>query len=251
MITLGQATRIYAEMSWMRLRRGKMVWLCLALLALPVVIAGVLAAAGQWGRGLFDSLLEIQFRFLIPFLPALLASSAVAEEIEERTFTFLFARPAPRPSLVLGKYLAIAVPLAAATALSVALSFAISMARFPSDASALVPHLLRAEAAALLGVLAFTALAIVIGAIFTRHPFVAVIGYLLIVEAGIGSLPILLNLIAVSWHLRNLAELPLPEIAFLTVQVPIWISALVPAVLGALCLGGAALSVKNAEYGGR
>ena len=109
MITLGQATRIYAEMSWMRHRRGKMESLCLALLALPVVIAGGLAAAGQWGRGLFDSLLEIQFRFLIPFLPALLASSAVAEEIEERTFTFLFARPAPRSSLVLGKYLAIAV----------------------------------------------------------------------------------------------------------------------------------------------
>jgi len=248
MITLSEASSVYAGMTWTRLRRGKLLWVCGALLALPVLGAMVLSAAGHFGRGLFDNLIEIHFRFLIPFVPALLASPCVAEEIESRTFTFVFARPAPRPALVIGKYFAVCVPAVLATLASIALVWLISMIRFPSDYADTAMHLTRVEVAAALGVLAFASLASMLGSWFTKHPFVATSVYLLIVEAGLGSTPIVLNLFAISWHLRNLADLPLPEVAFMVLHVPAWGSAIVPFVWMGLGLGLASLSVTGAEY---
>ena len=251
MIGLWEASRIYAGLTWTRLKRGRLLWLSAVLLAIPVVAAGGLVAAGHWGRGLFDELLEVHFRFLVPFVPALLASPGVAEEIENKTFTFVFARPAPRPALVLGKYLVVVVPVALGVALSIGLTWLISMMRFVGDMPVTAPHLLRAELAGILGVVAFTALASMLGALFTRHPFVAVMGYLLIVEAGLGSAPIALNLLAVSWHVRNLAELPIPEVEFMAFHLPAWGSALAVTFVGGLGVGLASLSVNGADYHGR
>ena len=73
------------------------------------------------------------------------------------------------------------------------------------------PHLLRVELAAVARLCAYGALAAAIGTLFSRHPFVAVLVYFMLIEAGLGSAPIVLNLITVRWHLRNLAELPLPD----------------------------------------
>jgi ABC-type transport system involved in multi-copper enzyme maturation permease subunit len=247
-IGLTAASGVYAGMTWTRLKRGRLLWVCGGLLALPILGAALLVAAGHFGRGLFDELLEIYFRFLIPFVPALLASPLIAEEIESRTFTFVFARPAPRPALVFGKYVAIIVPAALATMASIALMWVISMVRFPQDYGDTWTHLLRVEAAAAIGVIVFAALAVALGSLFTRHPFVAVMGYLLLIEAGLGSAPIVLNLLAQSWHLRNLADLPVPDVSFLALHVPAWVSALISLAVASLCLGGAALSISGAEY---
>ena len=65
----------------------------------------------------------------------------------------------------------------------------------------------------MLAVVVFCALSSAIGCLFTRHPFAATCGYLLLVEAGLASAPIVLNLASMSWHLRNMAELPMPEAA--------------------------------------
>lgn len=251
MITLGESSKIYAGMTWTRMIRGKLVWVSAILLALPILGAVGLVAGGHWGRGLFDNLLEIYFRFLVPFVPALLASPVVAEEIESRTFTFVFARPAPRSALVLGKFVAVVTPVALATTASIAITWLICMLRFPGDMAENVPHLGRALAAGLLGVCTFAALASALGSMFTRHPFVAVMGYLLMIEAGLGSAPIVLNLLAVTWHLRNVADLPLAEVAFMAVHVPPWASAAVAVFVAALGLGGAALAVSGAEYHGK
>src|SRR5438445_10887007 len=94
-MTMSSGAKIYARMTWLRLRRGRVMWAGALLLALPIVYVAALALAGHWGRGLFDDVSELYFRFLVPFVPALMASGAVAEEIENKTFTFVFARPAP------------------------------------------------------------------------------------------------------------------------------------------------------------
>jgi ABC-type transport system involved in multi-copper enzyme maturation permease subunit len=251
MIGLGSASGIYAGLTWKRLKRGRLLWVCAALLALPVIGAGALVAAGHWGRGLFDEVLEMYFRFLVPFVPALLASPVIAEEIESKTYTFVFARPAPRAALVLGKFVAVVTPVALTTVASIALVWLLAMIRFPGDMAENLPHLAQAELAAVLGTVAFAALASALGSLFTRHPFAAVVGYLLLIEAGLGSAPIVLNLLAMSWHLRNLADLPLAEVSFMVLHVPGWVSAaLVLAVSGA-CLGGAAMAVSGGEYNGR
>jgi ABC-type transport system involved in multi-copper enzyme maturation permease subunit len=218
-------------------------------LALPVLGAGALALAGHRGPGLFDELMEVYFRFLVPFVPVLLASPIVAEEIESRTFTFVFARPAPRSALVLGKYFAVVTPVLAAQTVAVTLLYFIALARFPGDIGPNLPHLAATLVSVALGTLVYAALSLALGSAFTKHPFVAVVLYLLCVEAGLGSAPIVLNLVAMSWHLRNLAGLPVPDIAFMALHVPAYASAIVVAAVTGLCIFLAGASVSGAEYG--
>jgi ABC-type transport system involved in multi-copper enzyme maturation permease subunit len=248
MIGVIDGALIYGRMTWLRMRRGRALWAAAVLLALPIVYAGGLAIAGHWGRGLFDDVSELYFRFLIPFVPALTAASAVAEEIENKTFTFVFARPAPRASLIVGKLVAATLPAIAVVVPSLALTWLVAMLRFPADMAETWPHLLRVELAATAGLAAYGALSMALGTIFSRHPVVAVLGYLILVEAGVGSAPIVLNLIAVAWHLRNIAELPLPDTNFMSLQVPWWGSALVALAVTPLFAFLSTVAVNGAEY---
>lgn len=247
-IGMAQASRIYARMAWLRLRRGRLIWVAAAMFALPLVYVVGLAIAGHWGRGLFDDVCELYFRFLVPFVPALTASAAVAEEIENKTFTFVFARPAPRGALVLGKLWAATAPAIAIVVPSLALAWLVAQLRFSGDLADTWPHLLRVELAALLGLCAYGALAAALGTLFSRHPLVAVIVYLLLIEEGLGSAPLVLDVVALSWHLRNLAELPLPATTFLTLAVPWWGSALVLLVATPALIALTNVGVNGAEY---
>jgi hypothetical protein len=153
--------------------------------------------------------------------------------------------------MVLGKYVALMVPLLVGFAVSICATYALSMVRSTGeDFTGGLGHLGRVLAAASLGVLVFGALAAVVGSWFTRHPFLAVMLYLLLIEALVGSLPVIINLLAVTWHLRNLAGLPLPESSFFSSEfhVPLGVSASVVAALGALALFGAAGGVSGTEY---
>lgn len=248
MITMAEATRVYARMSWLRMRRGRVVWLAAALFALPLLYVAGLAIAGHWGRGLFDDVSELYFRFLVPFVPALTASAAVAEEIENKTFTFVFARPAPRGAMVIGKLWAATAPAIAVVVPSIAIAWVVAQIRFPADMADTWPHLLRVELAAVLGLCAYGALASAIGTLFSRHPLVAVLVYLMLIEAGLGSAPIVLNLITIGWHLRNIAELPLPDTAFMAVAVPWWGSALAALVVTPGLVFLTNVGVNGAEY---
>jgi hypothetical protein len=243
---LAEASRLYAELTLLRLRRGKLLWVCVALCLLPVAAAAVLAVLGHFGRPLFDELSQLYFRFLVPFVPALLASPLVGEELEQRTLTFLFARPAPKGALLVGKCWAVAGPFAALLGLSLLGVWLLSGLRAPGDLPSLFPLFARAELALAAGVLTYTALSALLGTWFPRHPFVVVLGYLLVVEAGLGSAPIPLHLLTVGWHLRNLAGLELPA-GLWSEGLPAWISLASVAVLsgGALVVG--ALSLSDAE----
>jgi len=48
----------------------------------------------------------LYLRFVVPVLGAFYGTSLVADEVEDRTITYLFVRPIPRGSIVIGKYLA-------------------------------------------------------------------------------------------------------------------------------------------------
>lgn len=247
-IGLGAATRVHMRMSWLRLRRGRVGWAVALLAALPLVYTIALALGGHWGRGLFDDVCELYFRFLVPFVPSLLLASAVAEEVEGKTFTFVFARPAPRGALVLGKWAAATLPGVVLLAPTLALIWVVAHVRFAGDMLGELPHLLRVEAAALLALAAFGALAAAVGALFSRHPLVAVLGYLVLIEAGLGSAPLVLNLVALTWHARNLAELPLPSVDGLALAVPAWASALWLALVTPGLLAVTMAGVRGAEY---
>jgi ABC-2 type transport system permease protein len=48
----------------------------------------------------------LYLRFVVPVLGAFYGTSLVADEVEDKTITYLFTRPIPRGSIVVGKYLA-------------------------------------------------------------------------------------------------------------------------------------------------
>ncbi|HWE28591.1 MAG TPA: ABC transporter permease [Polyangia bacterium] len=245
---MATGTRIHARLSWTRLKRGRMAWAAAAMFALPLAYVGGLAIAGHFGRGLFDEVNELYFRFLVPFVPTLLLSSAVAEEVENKTFTFVFARPAPRGSLVLGKWIAATLPALAVIVPSIAISWTVANLRFPDYFASEWPHLLRVEAAAVLGLAFYGALAATLGSAFSRHPLIVVLLYLVFIEEFLGAAPIVLDMLAASWHLRNLAGLPLPPTQFLVIAVPAWLSALLLAVVTPALLALCMWSVTGAEY---
>jgi len=205
--TMTQAVGVYAGMALTRMRRGKMIYFTVALLALPVVVALVAILARSWGPALFKQVLAVYVDFLLLFVPAIHAAPALGEEIDARTFTYAFARPAPRWALPLGKYLATAAVLVVLCTVSVALTFLVSMLRDPSEIASEVGLLGRAEAAAALGALAFGALATAIGALFPRRPVVAALVYLLVVDGLFGHIPGFLKAVALSFHLRVVAGL--------------------------------------------
>ena len=59
------------------------------------------------GIGVFGMMLWILFlRFIVPVLGVFYGTSLVADEVEDRTITYLFTRPIRRGAVLIGKYLA-------------------------------------------------------------------------------------------------------------------------------------------------
>ena len=59
------------------------------------------------GPVLFGGMIWLLYlRFVVPVLGAFYGTSLIADEVEDRTLTYLFTRPIPRGAVIVGKYLA-------------------------------------------------------------------------------------------------------------------------------------------------
>lgn len=59
------------------------------------------------GPAIFGLMIWIFYlRFIVPVLGVFYGTSLIADEVEDKTLTYLFSRPIPRGSVLLGKYLA-------------------------------------------------------------------------------------------------------------------------------------------------
>ena len=84
------------------------------LLALVLRIVDTLHASGFkvngaaiGGSTIFGMMIWLLFiRFIVPVLGVFYGTSLIADEVEDKTITYLFTRPIPRASVLLGKYLA-------------------------------------------------------------------------------------------------------------------------------------------------
>src|SRR5262249_17321703 len=149
----------------------------LAIALLPALVCAVGLLMGRFGPGLFDEAIEIYLVLLLPLAPVLLASSVVGEEIEDRTFTYLWARPAPRAALVLGKCTVYALALEPAFLVGVLATFAVALARTPDEIVPSLPHLGRIAATIALGVPVYTGVAAGVGTLLVRRPVLAGLAY--------------------------------------------------------------------------
>jgi ABC-type transport system involved in multi-copper enzyme maturation permease subunit len=106
-----------------RLSFGQMVWsrrtMFVALIVGGPVLLAVAARLGAvsatvsingasvGGAGVFDTIVWVLFlRFAVPVLGVWYGTSLIADDVEEKTITYLFVRPIRRGAVLIGKYLA-------------------------------------------------------------------------------------------------------------------------------------------------
>lgn len=206
MTALLAATWLMFATSLPRLLRSRRALLVLLLAVGPAALAWIvtrvdprtsaaeIALNGGW-------LLLVQV--VTPLASLILGSAAVAEEVEDRTITYLTTRPMPRAALLLGRWSAIAIVLLAMLALGAGLFVAAcSGARgesLPVDEGIVRPLFY----AVLAGGLAYSALAAALGA-FVKNPIVVGLGYAFAIEGFLANLPGGNQLLTVQHYLRSL-----------------------------------------------
>ena len=206
-MTLAQAVRVVYRLESAEPARMRRVRNMAALFLLPTLAAAVLAATGHWGAGTLDQLLELDLTLLVPLLPVLLLGPAIADELERGTAGFLFVRPIPRAALLLGRLAAALPMLLGAALLGLLGAFVALYAKFPGDIPRALPHLLGAAFAVVAGLVLYSLLALGLGATFRKRP-VATLVVLLLVDGGMARMPLGLQLVAPTHHLRAVAGLP-------------------------------------------
>ena len=104
---------------------GEMLWsrrtiFMAVVLGVPIIIALVVRVVDIWWRApftvngervggatLFGVLIWwVYLRFAVPALGVFYGTALIADEVEDKTITYLFTRPVPRSSILVGKYLA-------------------------------------------------------------------------------------------------------------------------------------------------
>lgn len=119
---------LYAAMRVFDLSLGQMLWsrrtiFMLLIVGVPVLLAMVVrlidALAGSAvqvegvamdGPAIFGMMIWMFFvRFTVPVLSIFYGTALIADEVEDKTITFLFTRPIPRGAVLVGKYIAFVV----------------------------------------------------------------------------------------------------------------------------------------------
>jgi ABC-2 type transport system permease protein len=230
-----------ARLSLKRLFRSRVIWISAILAVAPLVAqaaAGGSASMKDDWRELYSVLTVI-----LAIIPALHLAPAIAEEIEDRTYTYLWSRPFPRWALLAGKLMALVPTAAAFVTASIALSFVLAFGRDTGDHLGLLGDNLMAAA---LGVVAVSCASLGIGSLVPRHATAVSIVYLLTIDSTVGAMPFAIQNLSMSFHVRTIA------LSGMDTWGTVASSALVSAAwllgIAALWIGIAVWRITGAEY---
>lgn len=175
-----------------RFMRGRAIWVVLVIALLPTLVA--VAHSGR--SNAVDAIAVVEL-VVMALLPAVFVASAIGEEIEDRTTTYLWSRPIARWTVVIGKLLALA-PIAAALVAGgwmLAVQIAIDS-----------PPALQSTLAFAAGGVAVSMVAAGVALLVPKHGMALSIIYLLVLDTIIGGIPASLQTISVTRQVRLLAD---------------------------------------------
>jgi ABC-2 type transport system permease protein len=187
---------------------GKKVWLLGIALCLPVVLLGMVLAAGGFveagGSDGGEIALSIFLYVLYPQVLCILASliygsSLLVREVEDKTLVYLFSRAQPRWKILLSKYVTTVLVLSSMITVSMTLCFV--LAGMPVGLrlwSALFTTICA-------GCAAYTAIFSLLGIVLPQRAVTVGLIYAVVVEFMLTMVPALINEMTVSHYLRALA----------------------------------------------
>jgi ABC-type transport system involved in multi-copper enzyme maturation permease subunit len=173
-----------------RLLRGRALWVILLIALLPVLLAGALNGKSE----VRDMIAALELVVMV-LLPCVFVASAIGEEIEDRTTTYLWSRPLARWTLVVGKLLA----LAPISAVLVTGSWLLAMQAGSAPVS------LQPAIAFAAGTCAVSVVAAGIALLVPKHGMAVSIAYLVIIDLVVGGIPASLQAISITRQVRLLA----------------------------------------------
>ncbi|HEY5921216.1 MAG TPA: hypothetical protein VIV11_06080 [Kofleriaceae bacterium] len=181
-----------AGVTWRRLLRGRALWVAFVIAALPLILASLT-------RDL-DPVAVVQ-TLVMCLLPPVFVASAVGEEIEERTSTYLWSRPLARWTLLVGKLIALA-PVAVAL---ICIGWFLATKTIGADVSS------RSMLAFAAGGFAISTVSAGIGTLVPRHGMALSIVYFVVLDLIVGAIPASVQNISVTRQVRLLSGLDDPS----------------------------------------
>jgi ABC-2 type transport system permease protein len=252
---------------------GEMLWsrrsvLLGILLGVPVVIAVALRiveslnasgfrvnGAAIDGSAIFGMMVWMLYiRFIVPVLGVFYGTALIADEVDDKTITYLFTRPIPRSAVLLGKYLAYLACTVLLVLPSVMLVFFVIVPIGGGRIGGAFPSLAADLGMLAVGLAAYGALFALVGTRLKR-PLVIGLVFAFGWEPAVLLFPGYLKRLTVAYYLQALVKHEMPQDSAMSVlmqvfhEVPsVWVSLLCLAVIVGVTLWLAGRAVEEREY---
>ena len=192
-------------------------------------------------------------RFLVPLLGVFYGTALIADEVEDKTITYLFTRPLSRGAVLLGKYLAYLGCTGLVVLPSVMLVFFLVVPMLDGSVGASFPTLVKDLALLAVGLAVYGALFALVGAWFKR-PLLTGLVFIFGWEPIVVVVPSFMKQFTVSYYLQGLVPHAMPQDGVVTgILSVLQASEMVPSVaasvigLGVILLSGLALAIRLVE----
>jgi ABC-2 type transport system permease protein len=252
---------------------GQMLWsrrsvFLGVLLGGPVLLAAVLRivdtlhtsgfkinGAAVGGSAVFGMMIWLLFiRFIVPVLGVFYGTSLIADEVDDKTITYLFTRPIPRSAVLFGKYIAYLVCTVLLVLPSVMLVFFLIVPTGGDSIGAAFPSLLADLGMLAVGLASYGAVFALVGTRLKR-PLVVGLVFAFGWEPAVLLFPGYLKRLTVAYYMQALVTHEMPQDSAVSVllqvfhEVPsVTTSLLCLAAIVGLTLWLAGRAVEQREY---
>lgn len=192
-------------------------------------------------------------RFSIPVLGAFYGTSLIADEVEDKTITYLFTRPVSRAAILFGKFLAYVLCTVIVVLPSVTIVWLL-VTPIGGSLGANFPDLIKDLLILATGLIAYGALFAWVGATFKRPLLISLV-FVFGFEPAVMVFPGYLKRFTLSYYIQGLVPQAMPNDSFVSLVTQIFreIPSLSSSILAltfitALCLWLASRTVTNKEY---
>ncbi len=261
---MGAALRIWdlslGQMLWSRrsvflglLVGGPVLLSALVRIVRAMTPLGRLAVNGAdvGGPAIFGMMIWLLYvRFIIPVLGVFYGTALIADEVEDKTITYLFTRPIPRGAVLVGKYLAYLSCTVLLILPSVVLVYFLMVPIGGGSIGASFPSLMTDLGLLALGLAAYGAVFSLVGA-WLKRPLVIGLVFAFGWEPGVLIFPGYLKQLTVAYYLQGLVPHAMPDDSTISAilqvfrEVPAAVTCL--AALAVITLGTLALAARAVE----